>query len=198
MTKAARTLIKVGGSLYDWPLLGERLRALLQRHRGARVILFPGGGATADVVRAWDGIHRVGDEAAHWLALRALAANAYFLQTLLPDVPVVASPGDNDVSILEPHAFALADEANPGHLPHRWDVTSDSLAVRAAHVLGAEKLLLLKSASLKAGATWPEATRLGFVDAYFATALAATACLEIHAINLRDDTVSFSDRLPLR
>jgi 5-(aminomethyl)-3-furanmethanol phosphate kinase len=186
MTDDGCTLIKIGGSLYDWPLLAERLRALLKRLEQTRVILFPGGGAGADAIRICDKVHRLGEEAAHWLALRALTVNAYFLQALLPGIPVLARPDNQLIAIVDPYAFAKADEASPGRLPHGWEVTSDSLAVRAAHVLGAHELLLLKSISLRAGTSWLEAARMGFVDAFFPVALAAAPGLQVHAVNLRE------------
>ena len=149
MTNNACTLIKVGGSLFEWPPLAERLRELLANSAQERVILFPGGGTTADSVRAWDKNQSLGEESAHWLAVRALTVNAYYLQALLPGLPIVAGPDNQGTAILDPYPFTLADEADPDHLPHCWQVTSDSLAARAAHVLGAQKLLLLKSTALR-------------------------------------------------
>src|SRR6185437_15465750 len=101
----------------------------------ASVLLVPGGGATANAVRELDRVHRLGEERAHWLALRALALNAHFLADLLPGTPVVtewSAPGRRRRAILDCQAFARADEANPGHLPHVWSATSDALAARVA------------------------------------------------------------------
>jgi aspartokinase-like uncharacterized kinase len=190
MTDRACTLIKVGGSLYDWPLLAERLRVLLKRLEQTRVILFPGGGAGADAVRTWDKVHRLGDETAHWLALRALAANAYLLQALLPDVPVLARPENQHMAIVDPYAFAVADETSAGRLPHSWEVTSDSLAVRAAHVLGAQELLLLKSISIKTEVTWTTLAEEGCVDGYFPSALGQAPGLQVSVVNLRLESIS--------
>jgi aspartokinase-like uncharacterized kinase len=67
-------------------------------------------------------------------------------------------------------------------LPHRWDVTSDSLAVRVAALAGARELILLKSTD-PPSADWTEA---GFVDAYFSEALRqAPRDLQVRAVNLR-------------
>src|SRR5262249_50947889 len=79
-----KVVVKVGGSLYDLPGLGARLRAWLERLPSREVLLVPGGGPAADVVRDLDRLHRLGEEAAHWLALRALSVNARFLAALLP------------------------------------------------------------------------------------------------------------------
>jgi aspartokinase-like uncharacterized kinase len=185
MSQPACTVIKVGGSLYDLPDLAARLRCLMESIDSPRVILFPGGGAAADVVRDLDSQHRLGAESAHWLALRALTVNAYFLQALLPELPVAAWPAVPDRLILEPYAFALADESAPGHLPHTWDVTSDSLAARAAYILGAQELLLLKSIAAN-GLTWQAAASTGLVDTHFPEVLARMPELNVRMMCLRD------------
>jgi aspartokinase-like uncharacterized kinase len=64
-------VVKVGGSLFDLPDLGPRLEVWLGARRS--VVLVPGGGPTTDVVRALDRTHRLGEEAAHWLALRSIS-----------------------------------------------------------------------------------------------------------------------------
>jgi aspartokinase-like uncharacterized kinase len=186
------TVVKVGGSLYDWTDLGPRLAEWLRPLVRQGVLLVPGGGPTADVIRRLDRDHELGEEAAHWLALRALALNAHFLTALLPgsavarleDVPRLAQQGI--LPILDAHAFAQDDEPRPGHLPHTWAVTSDSLAVRVADVAGAGRLLLLKSVTVPAGVDWSEAARCGFVDEYFPEALARRAtAFAVEAVNLR-------------
>jgi aspartokinase-like uncharacterized kinase len=166
-----RVVVKVGGSLYDWPELGPRLRAWLDALLPAKALLVPGGGPTADVIRNLDRRHALGEEAAHWLALRALALNASFLQTLLPGATVV-----------DAYEFASRDEGRPGALPHTWDVTSDSVAARVAAVNGIWRLVLLKSTDFPKGIDAAEAGRRGLVDAHFARAQSGT---EVYALNLR-------------
>jgi aspartokinase-like uncharacterized kinase len=169
--ESERIVVKVGGSLYDWPDLGPRLRAWLDALRPAQALLVPGGGPTADVVRALDRRHALGEEASHWLALQALSLNGRFLQALLPGVTIV-----------DAYDFARQDEGQPGALPHSWDVTSDSVAARVAAVTGARRLVLLKSADFPVGIEAVEAGRGGLVDAYFAR---AQGNLEVYALNFR-------------
>src|SRR5688572_14807390 len=76
-------VVKVGGSLFDLPNLAARLGAWLAELGTPQVILVPGGGATADVMRDFDRLHQLGEEKAHWLALRSLTLNAHFLTELL-------------------------------------------------------------------------------------------------------------------
>jgi len=200
----APVVVKVGGSLYDWPDLGKRLHSWLCDWRGGdvnppregnnTVLLVPGGGPLADVLRSFDQQHRLGEETSHWLALQALTLNARFLAALLPAAEVVgelrACPGHwqkEQVPILDAYRFAVEDEGCPGCLPHTWEVSSDSLAARVAVVLGASRLVLLKSVTIPGGICWEEAGRQGFVDRYFADVLNGTngPGLEVEAINLR-------------
>jgi aspartokinase-like uncharacterized kinase len=191
----APIVVKVGGSLYAWPGLAARLGNWLQPffRQGTPLLLVPGGGPTADVVRQFDRGHGLGEETAHWLALRALALNAHFLAALLPDTAVVETPEDaarlrrrGRLPVVDGHAFARADETRPGRLPHAWAVTSDSLAARVADVAGARRLVLLKSVTVPDGLSWAEAARCGFVDEYFPDVLARRAtAFEVSAVNLR-------------
>jgi aspartokinase-like uncharacterized kinase len=175
---------KVGGSLYDLPDLGSRLRAWLSTLRSAAVVLVPGGGPLADAVRDLDRVHALGAESSHWLALGALALNAHFLAQLVPGARVVADPcGVTGMAILDALAFLRADEDRPGCLPHSWEVTSDTVAARAAEVAGAAELVLLKSADF-AGGPWEQAGQVGFVDPVFATVV-RRAGLRVQAVNLR-------------
>ncbi len=185
MRDVSRTVVKVGGSLYAWPELGGKLRAFLASVPEQNVLLIPGGGATADAIRALDRVHQLGAEASHWLALDALSVNARFLQRLLPEAPIVAEVTASGLAILDPAPFFQADERRPNHLPHSWQVTSDSLAVRAAVLLQARTLILLKSVAW-AGDDWSAASRAGVVDGYFAQALQqAPAEMCVRVVNLR-------------
>jgi aspartokinase-like uncharacterized kinase len=176
-------VVKVGGSLFDLPDLAGRLRRWLAAQSAGDRLLVPGGGPTADVVRLLDDRHGLGEEAAHWLALRALALNAHFLAALL-SAPVVEEPGPGvGLAVLDAHAFARADEGRAGCLPHTWAATSDSVAARVAEVAGAE-LVLLKSVTLS-GVPWQEAGRRGWVDPLFA-AIVRRGGLSVRAVNLRD------------
>jgi 5-(aminomethyl)-3-furanmethanol phosphate kinase len=177
-------VVKVGGSLYDLPDLGPRLRRWLAEQAPRPVLIVPGGGPAADVIRAYDRTHQLGEEACHWLALAMLAVNARFLAALLPGAAISASPREeNAATILDMHAFALADEKRPGRLPHRWDITSDSLAVRVAQLTQAEELLLLKSTSWSGD--WHAAARQGIVDCWFPEAMRRATGLKARVIDFR-------------
>jgi aspartokinase-like uncharacterized kinase len=185
------TVVKVGGSLLDLPDLGPRLSRWLRGLRRTHILLVPGGGPAAEVVRDYDRIHHLGEERAHWLALAALALNARFLREMLPDHPEVA--GWQEVRhtlnvfglcILDPYQLALVEDCRPSGLPHDWSVTSDSLAARAAALYAAHKLILLKSVAIPRKLSWTEAGRRGLVDSGFAGAIGKR--LVVQAINFRE------------
>jgi 5-(aminomethyl)-3-furanmethanol phosphate kinase len=181
-------IIKIGGSLFDWPDLGPCLRDWLAGHAPREVILVPGGGRFAEIIRDLDRRHGLGDEVAHRMALQAMTINAQLLNALIPDSCIIDGPDlaellweQNRRPILDALAFCESDDADA--LPHTWAVTSDSIAARLAVVAGATELVLLKSASPPAGdvATWAER---GYVDAWLPRALARTA-IGVRAFNLR-------------
>lgn len=183
-------VVKVGGSLFDLPDLGVHLRRWLESLGERQVLLVPGGGAAADVVRQLDRTHQLGDESSHWLALRAMTLNAHFLAALLPEAEVITSVTEcgrcwreRALPILDAYAFAHADEPNARHLPHTWDVTSDSVAARVSELLRAREVILLKSVSSAGPFDVDQATRLGIVDGYFAQALAKN--IGVRIINFR-------------
>jgi aspartokinase-like uncharacterized kinase len=188
-----RVVIKVGGSLFDLPDLGPRLASFLHGYVGAPLLLVPGGGPTAKLLRTLDRIHCLGEEAAHWLALRAMTWNAWLLASLMRNLPTQVvgrleewgSCGAGEViSILDAHAFALSDEGRPGALPHNWIVTSDTVAARAALLGRASRLVLLKSVSIPQDTSWDQASERGWVDPFFPRL--AEELPRIEAVNLRE------------
>lgn len=187
------TVVKVGGSLYDLPELGDRLRHWLDRQTGS-LVLIPGGGSTADLVRRFDRQHRLGEDQAHWLALRALSLNAHVLACLVPATQVIEdfrevnhSWAERKIPILDMFAFAWEDDQEADHPPHDWNTTSDSLALRLAWRLGADRLVLLKSVSIPGSVTWEQASKDGWVDGHFPTLAAKIGrILTIEMINFRD------------
>jgi aspartokinase-like uncharacterized kinase len=191
------TIVKVGGSLYDLPDLRARLQPWLSQAQSTGIILVPGGGATVDVIRDFDRVHRLGEERAHWLALNAMRLNAEFLSRLLRTVDVMphwdqiemARSEGAQAFVIDAVAFDLWDRMTNPHatLPRRWSVTSDSIAARIAVAAEADHLVLLKSVTIPQGMDWEEAGRRGFVDEWFArTVHQAGPRLQVSAVNLRD------------
>ena len=166
-------VIKVGGSLYDWPQLGPTLARWLRQHAPPQTIIIPGGGQFAEPIRRLSASHNLTDETAHWLALRSMNLAAEFIRGLLADC---------SVAMLDAFDFCVRDDSQRDSLPHSWSATSDSIAARVAELQHAD-LVLLKSADPPPGdvAAWAAA---GYVDAYFPT-IVERAKLSVRAINLR-------------
>ncbi len=188
-----KVVVKVGGSLLDWPELGDRLQRWLETLGTSRVVLIVGGGPAADLVRRRDQWDDLGDDKSHWLAVRAMTFNGYLLEGLLENARVVASLRqceilwqDGVVPILDPHTFMTDDAAGGSPLPQHWIVTSDSIAARVARALDADELVLLKSVA------WPdgdiaEAARRGIVDEHLPRELRQAPNLQVRVANLRDE-----------
>lgn len=186
MTARSRLVVKVGGSLFDLPDLATRLQQWIDQQHAEQVLIVPGGGATADVVRQLDTIHYLGEDASHWLALRTLTINAHFLQRLLSTATVVSTPTPDPLAIIDPFAFIQIDDHHPNALPHTWSATSDAVAARVAVVFDANAVVLLKSATPPDDADWHWAAENGFVDSLFMETLQrADRLITAHAVNLR-------------
>jgi len=187
-----------GGSLLDWPELPGRLAAFLEAQCGHaaclrdKAVLIAGGGPFADLIRTMDQTHDLGDQKAHRLAIRSLDLTAELLAALLPGFAVVHRPEDlwacrnlGQVPILAPGRFLEeVDDRGPDPLAASWDVTSDSIAARIAVLLGARRLVLLKSVGLSADIDRGEAARIGLVDAMFPRIASALEVVEL--VCLRD------------
>ena len=143
-------VVKLGGSLLDLPNLPDRLGTYLQTLGSAHVALLVGGGCAADLARQWDQLHHVGEEAGHWLAVRAMQFNMHLISRVLPNCRIAASPtairsawDQTAIALIEPLEWVqMHDE----QIPHRWTFTSDSIAAHVAVTLSADQLTLLKSA----------------------------------------------------
>jgi 5-(aminomethyl)-3-furanmethanol phosphate kinase len=189
-------VIKVGGSLLDWPDLPEHLSVFLRQQRtrstSGCLVLIAGGGAPADLVRRLDRDHHLGDQTAHRLAIHAMDLTARILAAILSDavavdriVEVFSAWSAGRFPVLIPSPI-LQDLERPGmaQLPRSWDTTSDSIAAWIARHLGATSLVLLKSASLPKGADRLLAARVGRVDPNFLRF--ARDLPRVEYLNLRD------------
>jgi dihydroneopterin aldolase len=191
-------VVKVGGSLLDWPPLAQRLNEWLSRQRPARNILIAGGGKLTDAVRELQKVQHFDDETAHWMCASALSATARMLTAMVPGGRLrtrLSELREHEPDQYAPQIFDAGhflhelEDLMPGDpLPHDWTATSDSIAARLAALLGAYELVLLKSAAppnAKSLAPLAEAgyVEAGYVDAYFTRAAADVA--RVSFVNLR-------------
>ena len=159
-------VIKVGGGLLaDAGSLDSALAAIDAISRDVSLLVVPGGGPFADVVRDIDRQFGLSDTAAHWMAIRGMDQYAHLIASRLPNSVLVSGPGDIESALVQQQLSVLAPyqwlrDADP--LPHSWDVTSDSIAAWIAGQLGASRLVLVKPP----GASGPD-----IVDPYFSDVL---------------------------
>ena len=195
-------VLKLGGSLLDLPDLARRFGRWLDRQEPGANVMIVGGGTLADAIRAADCTHALGDAAAHALCLQVMGVTAALGQQIFarsqlrtglsqidrrPDSPLQildvqdvlnepSQPSLNGCDSKHEAEFGLA-------LPQSWQVTSDSIAAHVAGRLGADELVLLKSALPASGITSQQLADGGFVDPHFPHVLGG---FEVRVVNLRD------------
>lgn len=145
-------VVKLGGSLINAPQLKNWLDTLVKISDG-KLLIVPGGSLFADAVRSAQQMTQVSDATAHHLALLAMDQFGLLLAGMNPHLVTASS----ELEIAErgwqhraivwlPSHMVMADE----QITQSWQVTSDSLSVWIAEKIGAEQLIIVKSADLSA------------------------------------------------
>ncbi len=136
-------VIKVGGGLQaDPPALRNLCRTLKEISNRHGLLIIPGGGDFANLVRKLQMKHEFSDQVAHQMAI--LSMNLYGLMfhdlidgSTLTDIPKREARG---CSIFLPYrTLGCSPELEP-----TWKVTSDSIAAWVTEKIGCKKLLLVK------------------------------------------------------
>jgi aspartokinase-like uncharacterized kinase len=159
------TVIKIGGGLTEMPgALDRACKSVSEAARARKILVIPGGGPFADVVRELDRDVGLSPHAAHWMAILAMDQYAYALVEKIPGAVLVDEPGAivdtlrlGSVVVLAPFRWMRSADV----LPHSWEVTSDSVAAFVAGAIDAARLILIK----------PVSDAPNQVDPYFLTAL---------------------------
>jgi aspartokinase-like uncharacterized kinase len=139
-------VLKIGGSLSETPevlkRLCKQLTALAQRYR---IVVVPGGGRLADIVRDLDKAFRLSDVVAHQLAVKAMDQYGLLLADITPDSWMFDDTNQTEnapngkLPIFLPSKHVITYD----QLPNSWDVTSDSIAAYVAGLLHAHMLVLV-------------------------------------------------------
>ncbi len=134
-----REIIKLGGSLIE---IGRDIIQVLRVYaekKDITILLIPGGGPFAEVVRTLSEDGSLTEEAAHWMAVFAMHQYGLFLAN--DELPVVESLDgiEGHLCIIQPYQILKADDC----LPHTWDVTSDTIAAFVANKLGEDTFIKL-------------------------------------------------------
>jgi aspartokinase-like uncharacterized kinase len=150
--KQFRRVIKFGGSLFDLPFWILDVARWIDDQPVATTLIVVGGGEPIDDVAAEQWRRGMSDAEAHWRCIGVMGDHARSLATLKPDWPLVSDPRELETAtastfVLEADAFMRGADAALGTraLPESWDVSSDSIAARAAELFAADELVLLKS-----------------------------------------------------
>jgi len=187
-------VIKVGGSLLQRASLPFDLQSWKSTLAEPMVnVWIVGGGLAVDAIRHQDRIHGMSNSTAHWASIKAMDANAIAFAKRLPGWRLTDEPEQIfqsaqklslAVSALQPlpttnkslvqnwvlqtHRWIKVSDSQQKsvpQLPHRWDVTSDSIAAWVAIQVRASRVILLKSCQVP-NATILELACLGIVDAH--------------------------------
>jgi len=141
-------VIKIGGSLANQPdslkRLCGRLVALAEKRK---LLVVPGGGSFADLVREFDRTQLLSPTAAHLMALLGMDQYGILLSSIVPHARTVkklkaarALQTRGLLPILLPSEMTSKDI----YLEHSWNVTSDSIAARVAGLSNTSMLILVK------------------------------------------------------
>lgn len=144
-------IVKLGGSLYHSAELKPWLTLLSHYAENDSVVIVPGGGPFADMVRQAQAQHEFDDQHAHHMALLAMAQYGLLLHALQPSAITINTPKHplppGQMAIWLPDDKLLQSD----ELRQSWDITSDSLALWFAQQHAQSKLVLIKCAPVTTG-----------------------------------------------
>ncbi|MFQ5888245.1 MAG: amino acid kinase [Candidatus Hydrothermarchaeales archaeon] len=130
-------VVKVGGSLLN---NARRIMALL---KGYDVVVVPGGGIFADVVREVYESHTLSERAAHEMAVMAMNQYGMVLSDISGIKTVETIEDIRIPSIFLPYNFISKENV----FEPSWDVTSDTIACHLAAEIDAERFIILTDVS---------------------------------------------------
>jgi probable H4MPT-linked C1 transfer pathway protein len=142
------TVIKLGGGVFEHvDCFNAVLDAIAAVSRREHVLVVPGGGPFADLVRHVDSHRQLSDSAAHWMAILAMDQYAHVIAGKLANAALVVDQ-EGVRNALDVHAVPVLAPSrwlrDVDPLPHSWEVTSDSIAAWLAGELHAVRLILVK------------------------------------------------------
>ena len=140
--------IKIGGSLISYTEeLIDLMQSLDKFSKSYKIVIIPGGGPFANIVRDLYRQYNLSETVAHWMAILAMDQYGFFLSNLSENAVTISSIDNtkelalsNKLVIILP--FQILYKRDP--LEHSWNVTSDSIAAHIATLINAESLILLK------------------------------------------------------
>jgi len=139
-------VLKVGGSLAEYPASLRKLcKELASFAKDYEILVVPGGGKFADVVRDFDKTYGLSNTLAHKMAILAMDQFGLFLSDITPNSFVsyslenVKNSPSGTLPIFLPSKLIFRKDT----LESSWNVTSDSITAFIAGMLHVEKLILV-------------------------------------------------------
>jgi aspartokinase-like uncharacterized kinase len=140
-------VIKVGGNLAEDPAtlktLCNRLSEIAKKYS---IVVVPGGGKLADVVREFDQRYALSADISHRMAILGMDQFGLFLSQIIPNSCATYLLSDTVqlseikvVPIFLPSRLMFREDP----LEPSWNVTSDSIAAYVANRLKADKVILV-------------------------------------------------------
>ena len=142
--------IKFGGSLTkDKKVLENLCREIENLSRNYDLVIVPGGGEFADLVRDYDKKLNLPTEISPKMAILAIDQAGFLISKSFKNPVFIHELNGfrnynkikNKVKIFIPSKFLF--EVPESELKHSWDITSDSISAYIAEKLNAEKLIIL-------------------------------------------------------
>lgn len=162
-------VIKIGGSLYGSDLLESWLTTLTAHATLETMVVVPGGGPFADVVREAQQRYGFEDIVAHQMAIMAMQQFGYMLLALSPNAVAFPFPGEHspqagklNIWLPTPAVFSAEE------IEQSWRVSADSLALWLANILKAQHLTLVKSCEINV-VDCETLSQKNIIDASFST-----------------------------
>ena len=151
---------------------------MLQGCGAHHLVIVPGGGPFADLVRDTDRQFKLDLTLAHQMAVLAMQQFGCLMASLCPELCLASSReqiracwNDGKTAIWEPYSLLSQD----CELEKTWDVTSDSLAAWLAGYLSVTKLVFVKSSPLTlSGIPVDQLQKYGCIDPVLPGLLAGT------------------------
>ncbi len=124
----------------------SQITQLIVRNIMTRIILIPGGGSYANFVREMYDSLDLNEDLAHWMGIISMDHNGRDLKKKFPELTLIddfnkLGEFTKGISIFLPFKFLRKTD----ELPHKWDVTSDSITLYLAKMMKLEKCFLIKN-----------------------------------------------------
>ncbi len=145
-------ILKIGGKIIENPLNLKstifQLRELIINQKIInKIIIIPGGGSYANLIRSMDKKMDFDEDLSHWMAIYAMNTQGTKIINKFPEIeginnikPTKKSVNETKIFLFLPYEFLKQND----ELPHSWDVTSDSITIFMANKIGLKECYLIK------------------------------------------------------